>query len=118
MSDDLTLWDIDAGRAQRDEAISRVEVTSAPWRAVAYDALEKVARTTPAFTSEEVWKQLDHWGIPRPEEGRAMGPVMIRGRKEGLIEPMGFTQSTNPKHHADPTRLYRSMVFGPLVFGR
>lgn len=106
-----TLWDVQAGREARDEAVSRVEASSAPWGALALLALERVAYRQPTVTSDDVWAELDAAGLPRPAEGRAMGPVMVRGTREKLIEPEGFTQGTNPRHHADVMRVYRSLVY-------
>src|ERR1019366_7255116 len=77
-----TIWDaVDA----RDEAMLRVQAHSAPWAAVAMDAVRAAARRETFLSSESIWKVLDDWGIPRPIELRAVGPVMARAVKEGLI---------------------------------
>lgn len=105
-----SLWDIEAGRDARDQSLADVAVHSAPWSAVARDALHAVARRQERVTSDDVWAELDAMGIARPIEGRAMGPVMVRGVREGVIAPDGYTQGTDPRHHADIARLYRSLV--------
>lgn len=105
----MTLWDV---RQARDEALDRVSTpSSAPWRSLAFDALLGVACNQPTVVSDDVWDELDRLGIPRPEEGRAMGPVMLRGIREGIIAPEGFQTGRNPRHHGDLMRTYRSLVY-------
>ena len=94
----------------RDEALSRVESTSAPWRSFADRAVAAVARRLETLTSDDVWDELERMGIPRPSEGRAMGVVMRKAVKDGLLRPEGFTTGRNPRHHLDVARLYRSTV--------
>lgn len=105
-----SIWDLAAAQAARDSAVADVEVPAAPWVAIAREALRAVAERQATLTSDDVWQELERRGVPPPAEGRAMGPVMVRARKEGLIVPMGYTQGTNPKHHADVMRVYRSLV--------
>lgn len=102
----LTLDAIEA----RDEAMARVESHSAPWAAVAMDALLDVARTSQWVTSEAVFACLDARGIPRPVEARAMGPVMMRAARAGYIVRDRYERSTDPKHHRDVQTVYRSLV--------
>lgn len=103
----MTLWEaIEA----RDEAMQQVQAQSAPWAAVAMDALLDVARSSRWVTSEAVFACLDSRGIPRPVEGRAMGPVMLRAAKAGYIVRDRYERSTDPKHHRDLQTVYRSLV--------
>lgn len=111
--DHPTIWDVAAGRTARDAAIADVEVRSVPWRTVAWEALCDLVDVSATLTSDDVWAELDRRSIPRPEEGRAMGPVMQRAVREGLITPTGYTQGTNPKHHADVMRVYRVVAWNP-----
>ncbi len=106
-----TLWDRTEARAARDEAVRTVAASEAPWVAVAFDALCAVARRQQFLSSEDVWVELDRMGIPRPAEGRAMGPVMVRGTREGVIRLAGFTTGTDPRHHSDILRTYRSELY-------
>lgn len=106
----MTIWEAAEAAAARDAALSKVEERSAPWRAVAWDALMAVAKRTVVLSSEDVWDELDRWGIPRPVEPRSIGPVMMRAVKEGVLEPLGYDRGTDPKHHRDILRTYRSAV--------
>lgn len=101
---------LDEGRDARDEAIARVSENTLAWRTVAFEALEAVCYRQVTVTSDDVWAELEALSIPRPDEARAMGPVMLRGVKQGLMVPQGFTQGTNPRHHADVMRVYRSLT--------
>lgn len=104
--------DLFAARAARDEALARVDAHVEPaWRDAALAALERVAHREREFLVEEVWKELGD--VAPPHEGRAMGAVIQRGRREGLIAPTDtFRASSNPLHHAVPRRVWRSLVCG------
>jgi len=106
MSDQVT---IEEAIAARDEAVRTVAASEAPFVAVAYDALRVLCRWNPGetVTSEDVWEMLGLRGISKPAEPRAMGPVMLRGVREGLIRPTGrFVTSTMRTRHAGPVREY------------
>lgn len=94
------------GAELRDEALERVD--DPPWKAFAVEALRAVAQREDEFSSEDVWEELDRMGIPRPSEGRAMGPVFMAAVKDGSIVLERFDHATNPKHHAMPKRIYRA----------
>lgn len=101
------LWDLEAGRSARDEAMEAVD--NPPWRVFAERALLAVMRRQADVTSDDVWAELDGMGIPRPTEPRAMGPVMMAAVRDGSLIPTGVRTGRNPKAHARPIRVYRSM---------
>ena len=107
----MNLWTdgAEAIRA-RDAALAQVEVHSAPWRVVAFDALVAVAKRDAEVSSESVWAELDRWGVSPPPEPRAIGPVLLRAVREGVLAPKGYSRGTDPKHHRDILRTYRSLV--------
>lgn len=107
---DISLWDHTAAIEARDEAMARVESHAQPWRTFADQALRTVAHRQRLLHSEAVWDELARMGIPRPPEPRAIGVVMRAGIRAGLIRPDGWMTSTDPKSHADPMRIYRSLV--------
>lgn len=107
-ADQLTL-DLAAGRAARDFAMERV--ADPPWAVFAHRAIRALARRNAYVCSDDVWEELDGMGVPRPQEGRAMGPVMAAAVHDGLLVPDHFTSGGNPKHHADVMRVYRSLVW-------
>lgn len=114
MSDQVT---IEEAIAARDEAVRTVAASEAPFVAVAFEALVAVvnrerlwareAGMARPITSEDVWAKMTDQGFSKPAEPRAMGPVMLRGVREGLIRPTGrFVTSTMRTRHAGPIREY------------
>ena len=97
----------------RDEAIARVESTSAPWRSFATNVLLRVAQAKPDLTSDDVWAGLHRAGIPDPGEPRAMGPVMLAGVKKGWIAATATVRiASDPSspNHRRPQRVYQSRL--------
>lgn len=104
----MTLWE---ARKARDAALDRVATPrSSPWRALAYDALLALAEDQDRITSDDVWEELERHRVPRPDEGRAMGAVMLRAVRQGVIRPDGFDTGRDPRHHGDVMRVYRSCL--------
>lgn len=102
-------YDLAEARRRRDEAIARA--ARRLWGAQALDALHAVARAQARVTSEDVWQELARRGIDPPAEGRAMGPVMRQGARDGTITPTShFVPATNVRHHCNPMRVYLSNV--------
>lgn len=104
-----TQLDLRLGRELRDAAMEAVD--DPPWRSFADRALLAVARRQSEVTSDDVWLELLNMGIPRPLEGRAMGPVMASAVRAGTLIPSGYTSGKDPRHHADVMRTYRSTVY-------
>ena len=110
--EDPTLWDLEEGRAKRDEAMEAVDDPT--WKHFAKLALLAVAKARVTVSSDDVWAELDRMGVPRPPEGRAMGPVIAKAIKDGTLLPAGFASGRNPRHHADVMRLYQSAIYGVI----
>lgn len=108
MSDQLTLED---AVTARDKAIEQVERNAYEhWLDVAYEAIRTIAQTEGTFTADEVWRLID-WTGATTHEPRAMGAVMKRAVKDGLIEPTGqYRKSTRPQCHARPQPVYASRI--------
>lgn len=101
---------IEGGR-KRDEAIDCVEASNAEFVEMAYLALIRVSRNKKRFTTDDVWAVLYEWGIYYAREPRAMGAVMVRGRKEGVISPTDtHTMSKRSACHRRPLRVWISVV--------
>ena len=95
----------------RDDGIRTVAASEAPFVAVAFDALATLCvyydPEDPTLTSEDVWEMLGLRGYSKPAEPRAMGAVMRRGVKEGLIVPTDrFVTGRSPSRHAAPIRVF------------
>jgi hypothetical protein len=106
---------MDDQRVARDQGIERVEQHSVIWRSFARKALRDAAVDADDLTSDDVWHVLREHGIPSPVEPRAMGPVMLRGVRDGWIEATSEVRiSDDPAspNHKRPQRVYRSLVPG------
>ncbi|HGJ4321654.1 TPA: hypothetical protein ACLFMB_001697 [Salmonella enterica subsp. diarizonae serovar 61:l,v:1,5,7] len=78
------------------------------WKQKAYEVVVNVAKTHQEFTPDEVWAA----GLEKPEEARALGGVMARARKEGLIEKTGRVRpTTQPESHATDVTIWQSNIF-------
>lgn len=101
------------GVALRDEALERVEANAnEQWMHTAWQVLCRVARMDDEFTSDAVWDILN---AEHPEvhthEPRAMGALMKRGQRAGLMEPTDkFVRTPRPQAHKAPVMVWKSLV--------
>jgi hypothetical protein len=105
MNDDLTAEE----RATRDEAIDRVESNAnEEWAQTAYDIGVELASRTRFFQSKDVRDLVPD--TVQTHELRALGAVMRRLHKDGVIRPTEmFKQSASLRGHARPARVWESM---------
>lgn len=106
-------FDRSASIQNRDAAIQRVEQhADNAWLDVAMKALRTVAACKPTFTSDDVWAEIDRQSFATTHEHRAMGSVMVAGRKLGIIVPTDrFISTTKASQHRQPIRVWKSLVF-------
>lgn len=101
------------GIGARDEAVDRVERNADnEWKEAAYLACCLSAEMFPTLTSDDVWLRL---ALLFPQhsthERRAMGAVMRRAARDGIIAPTGeYTQSVRPQCHARPVAVWSSLI--------
>lgn len=95
------------GEELRDEAISQVEsAMNRQWRNIALCAVRVLADRGDPFTTDDVWEKVSRLTITT-HEPRAMGAVMQRAAKLGLIKATDRTvQSRRPRCHARPVRVW------------
>lgn len=78
------------------------------WAELAYGAVLQVAKTHPEFTPDDIWAT----GLQKPGEARALGGVMRRAHREGLIEKTGRVQpTTQPESHGTDVTVWRSLIY-------
>lgn len=89
----------------RDEALARVEAHTAPIFAEHADRIVRtLARTGREFTTDEVWKHLV--GV-FTHEPRALGAVITRLAKAGIIEKTGaYVPSGRIECHGRPVPVW------------
>lgn len=99
--------EIDAAR-QRDTALAAVAVNADPqWMAVAFDTLVQWLRTHQTFFCDEIWDA----GLDEPRESRALGAVIQRAAREGLMCKSGeFRKSVRSNLSEKPT--WTSLIYG------
>jgi len=100
---------------RRDEAIARVDRNADDeWKRRALSVIEWLAHQTDEFTTDEVWDGLAGLaGFPggATHEPRALGAMMKRAAKHGLIEATDrYRNSVRPECHARPVRIWASRV--------
>ncbi len=90
------------GDRLRDEAVERVgRAAPEDWMKLAHAVVIRLATQGHAFTTDDVWKALPNC----PLEKRAMGPVMLKAKRDGAIVTTGrFPNSERPENHARPVR--------------
>jgi len=111
MSEQLGLFNAAKGEAAKEEAITRVEANaSRRWLDAAYRALQRCSEapwSDEGVSSDDVWMRLRALEMPEPHDPRAMGPVMRRAVREGLLRPTStFRPSAMPQNHRRPVRVY------------
>lgn len=78
--------ELDAAR-RRDEALVRVADAADPsWNTAAWDALVDYLRTHETFFVDDFWQET---ALVRPRESRALGPVVLRAARQGLMKKSG-----------------------------
>lgn len=108
-----SLFDQALGNALRDEGIARAD-GAAPeaWKLLALDAGRWCAQMRPTFTTDDVWDRMvfmDRDLALSVEEGRAMGAVMMKLKREGRIAYANEMPrpSARPQLHSSPRRVWQ-----------
>lgn len=108
-------FDVEAAKAERDEAIDRSDQNADPaWREAYYTALCDVARVKETFTADDVWERLaevEH--TANTKDNRAAGGIIMRAKKDGIIRLTDRVEPSRRKHcHRMLQRVYESLIFG------
>ena len=97
----------------KESAIVRVDKTANRcWVDAAVTCVGALARLYPRFTTDSVWEMLESCG-ERTHEPRAMGAVMKKAVKAGVVEPTGeYRPSDRVACHGRPVAVWHSKMFG------
>lgn len=92
----------------RDAALAQVEANADDdWKKRAFAALIVIAKRQETLIANDLWEVVE-----RPREPRALGPVMMRGHKYGIVEPTStYRPVPSAKSHAAPVRIWRSLCY-------
>lgn len=98
------------------ETIEAIEAaatfTTETWKDQVINLIQNMAREKEFFTPIDVQDAMKLTGIPRPKEGRAMGPVFVLASKKGLIEHYSFARDESRRsHHNGLVRVWRSKLY-------
>jgi len=104
-----TMFDANLGAILRDDGIRRAdEHADRDWKQAAYEAVVELAHRRQVFTTDSVHELI---GDVSTHEKRAMGAIMRRAARDGLIEATdSYAPSDRPEAHRNPKRLWRSLV--------
>lgn len=103
------MFDADLGVKLRDDAIRRAdEHADADWKQAAYQAVADLALFCDYLTTDDVHERLE--GVST-HELRALGAIMKRAARDGLIAPTDrYLPTLRASAHARPVRVWRSLV--------
>lgn len=99
-----------AAKVARNDALATVSAHAPEgFQEEALLAVRQAAAAHDTLIVDDVWTYLGS----KPFEARAIGPVMARARALGIIAPTNeFRASAQPQCHANPRRVWRSLVRG------
>ena len=98
------------GAEARDDALERVESNAhKEWLSCANAAVRHLAGYSVSFTADDVRHQMEvHYPNVTTHEPRAMGAVMNRAKRAGIIVPTDvFIASDRPERHRGPIRVWK-----------
>jgi hypothetical protein len=92
------------GEELRDEGMERaLRAAPADWKAVAWQAILDLTDAGSEFTSDAVWEKVGF----SPPEPRALGPLLLRAQRAGMIRPSGERRSSERAvRHAGPVSVW------------
>ena len=90
--------------------IAQVEANAPDyWKEAALKAVKECATSYIEFTTDEVWAVLERQRMDRPPTPAAMGAVMLRASREGLVIKTGkYRVSRQKTNHARDVAVWRS----------
>lgn len=106
-----TMFDSNLGAILRDDGIRRAdEHADRDWKDAAYAAVVELAHRRQVFTTDSVHEII---GDVSTHEKRAMGAIMRRAARDGLIVATDrYVASDRSEAHRNPKRVWRSLVIG------
>ncbi len=117
MTDDLfyRAEKIAAAEAAKKLAMEQVEANAVPeWSILMLELVERVARTMPKFTADDVFDLYDQYpGAPTTHDARAFGPVMRRAAKKKYCRQADCrpVNSRRKTLHASPITVWESILY-------
>jgi hypothetical protein len=100
--------DLFAAFAAAEDGMARADAhADNAWKQAAEAAVLHVARMRVTFTADDVWRQLAVATAVETHEPSALGPILNRLRRQGVIKTTGeFVVSHRASRHAAPLRVW------------
>lgn len=90
-------------------AITSANTATPGWADKAYQFLLKYIVNNKEFMTEEM-RVASEGIVPFPPSARAWGAVIIKAKRNKLIQSAGFRAVRNPKAHRTPATVWRVLV--------
>lgn len=99
-------------QAETDRAIQKgYDAAHAEWRAMALEYLYETCLQMPTFTVNDFRKKVRASSL-QTHDNRAMGGVMVTGRRLGWMKPTGEAIPSRVGHKV-PLQIWQSLVYKP-----
>lgn len=86
------------------------DTSSEEWIDAAYAAIRWCAVHHRTFTNYEIWRRFAVSDI-KTLDGRALGPVLLRAERQGLIHNTGRVRASRLAHqHGRPVAIWESLI--------
>lgn len=103
--------DLFAAQEAKEAAIQRSEDhANEAWKAAAYAAVEACAQRRETLIVDDVWPYLEALS-ETTHDFRALGPVMRKAAKEGVIAKTDQFRLSHAHNHGTPRPVWKSLVW-------
>lgn len=93
--------------AETREAIERVDQhAEAGWKQAALEAVRKTCEELPEFISDDIWER----GLDSTREDRALGPVLMRAKKNGWCVKTNMLRPS-VRSHLSGKPVWKSLIY-------
>lgn len=95
---------------RRDQALTQVADAADPnWMAAAWDAVVEYLRTHETLFVDDFWAETR---LQRPKESRALGPVILRAAREGIMKKSGQFRKSSASNMTEKP-VWTSLIHQP-----
>ena len=91
-----------------EQALNHANEVHSEWSVKAYNFLLKFIQNNDEFMTEQV-REASKDEVPEPPSKKAWGGIVVRAKKQGLIQSIGFRSVSNIKAHATPATLWKTV---------
>lgn len=92
--------------AERDLGMDRAELAAGPWNDEAFAFVRTYLEAHAELFCDDLWAA----GLSEPPNAKALGPVILRAAREGLMEKSG-NYRPSVSSHGIPKPVWRSLIF-------